>query len=569
MRWYAIGNGPLRALKVLLESPLDFDPETYIARTFGARQPNQGTELVELAQIYNRQRRSLFPRVSGVAQALSHTAKFSADDYLSGASPIQLNISRSATRECFTDSALHSKICDSVNLQIDRMLESFHVGACNGSRFDAENLSDFIAFYFFSEVLFLALTGVGSVSTSESVFTVAPADRAAVAELHRKWFANYWESTSSAASIAYVDYLPKGADRGPAFSEVIKLLGQMFRDKIFSIPAKDMPLKLGQLESMSWMTRLSELVALCMWCQLKNDMRYAPFSLLDRFEISRDHVSILKELISRYPQPDRIFAFSSHGVRITNPTLTTQVRAVLNDLVNELSEKQLNSYLGDFFENEYLSEYFSGEDMKSRYRAHAGFLAHEVNNDTLKPDVDLIIEDMQRSWYYFVQVKYHKIGGKAYLLGDLEHILSDKLRKGIRQITDAKLAMESGALKDVLVSRGLTDASLTNSTFMLVHNIPNFDFCVLPQGVVSYEWNTLRNLFRDGEVRYGHTRQENAVWRNEAPMPLEYPDAVIDLLLKNSPASSVGGAKSLFESDNMESSVAIGEKVVRARGLGL
>ena len=569
MRWYALGNGPLRALKILLECPLDFDPEDYITQTFEIRELSQGTELVELARMYNRQRRSLFPRVSGVAQALSHTAKFSEDDYLSGASPIQLNILRSAGRECFTDSAMRSRICDSVNLQIDRMLESFRVDACNGSRFDAKNLSEFIKFYFFSEVLFLALTEVGSVSISESVFTVAPADRGAIVELHRKWFANYWESISSAASIAYVEYLPRGVDQGEGSSKIIKLFGQMFRDKIFSIPAKDMPPKLGRLESMSWMTRLSELVALCMWCQLKNDMNYAPYSLLHRFGISRDHILILNSLVDRYPQPDRIFAFLSDGVQITNPTLTTQVRAALNDLANELSEKKLNTYLGDFFEKDYLYEYFLNEDMEPRYRVHAGVLAHEINDDTLKPDVDLIIEDMQRSWYYFVQVKYRRIGGKAYLLGDLEHILSDKLRKGIRQITDAKLAMESGALKNVLLSRNLTGASKANSAFMLVHNIPNLDFCVLPHGVVSYEWNTLRNLFRGGEMRYGHTRQEITVWRNEAPMPIEYPDAVIDLLLKNSPASSVGGAKSLFESDNIETSVAIGEEVVRARGLGL
>lgn len=569
MRWYSMGNGPLRALKVLLESPLDFDPETYLTRTFGCDQLANKAGLVALAQSYNQQRRRLFPKVSGVAQALRHSAKFSEEDYLSGASPLKFEIARLSGTNAQVDVGLCAKVCDSVNIQIDRMLESFGIAQCAGRRFDANNLSEFVQFYALSEALFLALTEVGSVSASGSDFLVRPADSSAIEELHRKWFANYWEASSSAASIACIDYLPKGSDKSPMFPGMVKLFGKLFRDKIFSIPAEGVSKKLQRLESMSWVSRLSELVALCLWCQLKNDMECAPHSLLQVCGISREHVSTLERVVAGYSQPDRIFAFSRLGVAVVAPTLTIQLRSVLSDIANELSENQLNSFLGDFFEKDYLYGYFAREEMRDSYRVHPGILAHEIEDVALKPDVDLIVEDTQRSWYYFIQVKYIRIGGKAYLQGDLEHVLSGKLMYGARQIGDAKLAMDSGTLKDALVSRGIAGASGENSAFLLVHNIPNFDFCLFPQGVVSYEWNTLRNLFKGGEMIYGHTKEGTELWRNEEPLPLESPDAVIAALMKNSPASSVGGAMSLFYSDNIRIGLPAGEKVVWAQGLGL
>jgi hypothetical protein len=362
--------------------------------------------------------------------------------------------------------------------------------------------------------------------------------------------------------------IPKGSEKSPEFDKVMCLFGQIFRDKIFSIPGKDLPSQLNQLESISWINKLCNLVAMCMWCQ-KNDMTHAPYSLLRRMQIAKNDVEKIGELLSRYPQPDRIFSFSSKGVRIENSSLTNQLRIIINDLANEISEKKFNSALGDFFEKEYLAKYFNTDELKKCYRVHSGILAHEVPDKELKPDVDLIVEDLRREKFYFIQVKYLRIGGKAYTSGDLDHLVSGKLTKGLKQIIDAKTAMDKGKLRELLDKRGLINCVETNSIFMMVHNINNFDFCLRPSGIISYEWNSIRNLFKDGEVMYGHSTEALNAWRSTELLPIENPDELIKKLIEKSPASELGEANTLFDSDHLAVKFPIGHRQVICQGMGL
>jgi hypothetical protein len=308
---------------------------------------------------------------------------------------------------------------------------------------------------------------------------------------------------------------------------------------------------------------------MCMWCQ-KNDMTHAPYSLLRRMQISKNDVEKIGELLSRYPQPDRIFSFNSKGVRIENASITNQLRIIINDLANEISEKDLNSTLGDFFEKEYLAKYFNTDELKNYYRVHSGILAHEIPDKELKPDVDLIIEDLRREKFYFIQVKYLKIGGKAYITGDLDHLVSGKLTKGLKQIIDAKTAMDTGRLRELLDKRGLTNCTEKNSMFMMVHNINNFDFCLWPSGIISYEWNSIRNLFKDGEIIiYDNNKEDFNVWQSTELLPIENPDELIKKLIEKSPASELGGANTLFDSDHLAVKFPIGDRQVICQGMGL
>lgn len=569
MRWYAIANGPLRALKVLLDSPLDFDPEEYIDRTFtGTTNEQVSSGLRVLASAYNTQRQALFPKVGNIHQALSNTAKINANDKLEDISPLTYEFSDSLKSSLYS-SALISTTCNSVNLQLDRLLENFKVSDCSGKKFNSRDLSDFVTFYLLSEVLFFALTLMTDIKVVGNTITIKPADKEIEAQLRRKWFANYWEEISAASSISYIDHLSQGAERSSNFEDAIYALGSNFRDKIFSIPASLLPSKLEESACISWMTKLSNLVALCIWCQKKNQMPHAPYALLERIQVTKSDIEKLSEFLRKYPQPDRIFSFPSNGIKIDNLNFTNQLRIIINDLANALSENRLNNMLGDFFEKDYLKKYFSNSELKNHYRVHQGILAHEVLDTGLKPDVDLIVEDLRRERFYFIQVKYLKIGGKAYISGDLDHLVSGKLSKGLKQITDAKMAMESGNLAKLLADRGLARCSKDNSIFMMVHNISNFDFCLWPNGVVSYEWNSLRNLFKDGEVRHGHTRGENNIWKSEKPLPIENPDSLINELINNCPASSQSGANTLFETAHLVVKFSVGDTKFECLGMGL
>jgi len=306
-----------------------------------------------------------------------------------------------------------------------------------------------------------------------------------------------------------------------------------------------------------------------MWCKIKNEMDYAPFELLESIGINRSDIQYLNEFVEKLPQPDRIFSVKAQGVTLNVVSITNQLRIILNDIANAISENKLNQLVGDFFEKEYISTYFLRDEFANNYRVHKGIMAHDVKDEKLKPDVDLIIEDLRRNVFYFVQVKYLRIGGSAYISGDLNHIVSGKLSKGVGQLVDAKLAMESRKLEGVLKKRGLEKCRKENSVFLLIHNISNFDFCVWPSAIVSYEWNSIRNLFKDGEVTFGHSKSEPNLWNHSQPLPIEKPDDLIEFFMKNGPMCQIGNISTLFETDNLVVSTRIGNKELSCRGMGL
>lgn len=568
MNWYELGNGPLRALKILLDSPLDFDPVDYIERTFGSNVNAVTTNTLRLAMFYNEARKKLFPKVSGAHIALSSSTKLDASNYNSISPPLIHGLSNSQIFDRKISEALAIKTCDSVNLQIDRLLESFKVRNCTGNSLGGE-VKELISFYLLSEALFFVLVGIAIVEFNEESIIVKPANNKIVNQLHRKWFANYWEQLSSMASIAYFDMFPKGFDKNENFKQVICLLGQGFRDKIFSIPATELPGRLNRLESIKWVSKICNLAALCMWCQLKNEMSFAPYELVEKIGVSRSDIDELMGLIDKRSQPDRIFSLCAKGVKLENPSIPNQLRIIINDIANTISEGKLNQVLGDFFEKKYISEFFSRDDLSDKYIVHSGILAHEIEGNDLKPDVDFILEDLRRKKFYFVQVKYLRTGGKAFISGDLDYIVSGKLTKGINQLAYAKKAVESGRLKDLLNKRGLKECNQNNSIFLIIHNVSNFDFCIWPSGIVSYEWNSIRNLFKDGNTSFGHSKSFFNTWKHSAPLPIEHPDEVIKFLMNNGPASRLGGAHLLFNTDNVFVKTTIGDKNLFCYGLGL
>ncbi len=554
---------------MLLDSPLEFDPVDYINRTYGSNVDKINQNMLRLAHFYNDARKGLFPKVGAVAFSLANSVKIDIDNYKSTDLPLSHELSEVASLNVNHLEALTIRTCDSVNAQIDRLLESFGIEDCSGKEFSTD-LNEFISLYFLSEALFFVLVGMAVVEFDSDRIIIRPESQERIGELHRKWFANFLEERSSMSSIAYFDLLPEGAEKGEYFNQMISLFGQGLRDKVFSIPADGLPSKLTRLESVQWISKICNLAALCMWCQLKTDMNEAPYELIRKLGISNSDIDQLMNLIKKRFQPDRIFSKTAKGLKIENPSITHQLRVVFNDMANIISEGKLNHILGDFFEKECISDYFLKDELRGIYKVHSGLLAHDVEGDELKPDVDLILEDLRRKIFYFVQIKYFRMGGKAYISGDLHHLVSGKLSKGVKQLVDARKAMADGKLFGVLKKRGLHHCDKDNSFFLLIHNITNFDFCVWPSGVVSYEWNSVRNLFKDGEICFGYSKSAPSYWKYHQPLPIERPDDVINILLNNGPlAQFVGGASALFESDHVVTITRFGSTNLFCYGMGL
>lgn len=567
MRWYGLERGALLAIRDLLNTPLSFNAVSYVERTFKPEYVIANPQVFQLALLFDQEKMSIYPKVSGVVNALEQTRKANVHDVASAVLPFLHEIKGgAATKEI--SCALAIRACDSVNLQLDRMLESFEVFQCCGEDFNAQGLSKVLSFYLLSEVLFLVLTGVAHVTfTSDSVRVIA-ADQEVVAQLHRKWFANYLEQTSAISSLALFDPVVKGFQNSPEFGKVISLLGQNLRDKIFAIPAGELPGRLARLESVKWINKLCDLTALIMWCQIKNEMIEMPFEYLDKISLCKADIDWLKDFVKDRALPDRVFIFGNNGVRIDNPTVTVQLRSIFHDVASKLSDARLNELLGMFFEKHYIARYFDCEELSGCYVVHPGLSWDMKAGDAFDLDVDMIIEDLSRKHFFFVQVKYLRAGGKAYLAGDLDYVRTNKLSKGLMQLDGARQALECGSLNDWLGEAGLSCNS-DNSSFLLIHNVTNFDFCVWPSGVVSYEWNTLRNLLKKGQVIHGHSQTTPEQWNAASVLPIEEPDKVIQHFMHNVPAGVMGGVNSLFESDHVSVTFSVADKTIDCQGLGL
>lgn len=577
MDWYELDKGPLMALKSLLDSPLSFDSVDYIDRTFIKNNKSIDKDIVKLAQFYNETRKNLFSKVSSVSMMLSSCSKLKPENYDKSTVPF---IHEHLVNEVISEesrAAIVIRNCDSVNIQIDRLKKSFDIRNHSIEHYD-RSLSEFISFYMLSEILFLSLAGMTTVKFDLQGIQIKPKSKEIVKQLHRKWFANYLEQSSSLAtiSVSVFAHLKGGNDRNPHFKELIHMIGAGFRDKIFSIPARELPNKLSYLESVQWIDKVCNTVALCIWCQTKNDMMFAPNNILQKIGIQDSDINTLSKLMNNYSEPDKIFSISEEGIRLNNLDMTTQIRAVINDLANEISDKKLNQIIGNFFEKEYIAKFFSDKDLEKHYKVHEGVLAHEVRDELLKPDVDLILEDIRRNKFYFIQVKYLRIGSKAHISGDLDHIVAGKLLKGVKQLSNAKDALQTGKMKDLLNERGINNCNEENSTFLLIHNISNFDYCIWPSGIVSYDWNSIRNLFKDGEISIinndsiSKNRQPTCTALNYMkPLPIGNPDEIIKIFMKEGPLHDFSSISTLFDADNLCVNIEINNTTINCQGMGL
>lgn len=233
-------------------------------------------------------------------------------------------------------------------MQLDRIADSFKINEYHGTK-PNEGLHDIIRLYFLSEVLFLLLSKTASSTKQGNLIEVRPSSHEVTKQLHRKWFANQWEQNSCAANIAYLDMIPLGFDKHSMFPLVIRALGENLADKIFFIPEGKLPYKIQSLPSIQWARKLCKLAVLCSWCQIKNELNYAPNQLISKIGITTDEIQRIEELSEKQPRPDRVFDVTSKGISIKNPSITIQLRHTINYLANKISDEKLNHEIGMFF----------------------------------------------------------------------------------------------------------------------------------------------------------------------------------------------------------------------------
>lgn len=184
--------------------------------------------------------------------------------------------------------------------------------------------------------------------------------------------------------------------------------------------------------------------------------------------------------------------------------------------------------LGKAFEHDYVVNYLKGLSSFG-YTVHTGFKA---NRKSLVKgyDVDLVIEDTDNDIYYFVQAKYKFTSNPTYFSEQFELFGQNTFKKGyIDQLITLRENFEHEEIRQQLKSKGLSGATITNSYFLLLHNLPFLNFYE-HKGVLFYEWNLLRNVLKNSRVYWQKDNAAGVTHGDKVPLysPRDMVDAYLD-----------------------------------------
>ena len=154
--------------------------------------------------------------------------------------------------------------------------------------------------------------------------------------------------------------------------------------------------------------------------------------------------------------------------------------------------------LGDIFDKNYIYNYLS--DLKNKdLTVYTDFKA-DTGAKIKGYDIDIIIKDNRSLQFYFIQVKYLLSALPKFLVERINTFGRNPIKKGFDpQLLNLKNNFNDPSIREKLRNNGLENATLENSHFILLHNLPFLNFYE-SQGILFYEWNLLRNILQNGKI---------------------------------------------------------------------
>ncbi len=421
---------------------------------------------------------------------------------------------------------------------IDRIYDYFQLTRCGYEQINDEDIFSLVKLFILSEAIALYLLGVADlkikgICNKEIIFY--PRDHESERWLKRKWFAYVWEQYSSLFNMRLINKMTGYIKlrRSCLTNYEKRLFEEMvfyMLDKVFSINYRHINNTLKQSEIYKNILQIVKFNLLLLLAEASNFELKKYDQIFRLFGVEKAFLENLYEQQERMSIVDRCVEIKDDYVRPSKNYSGMAMRSSIANQLYDLGEKQKgrwNKTVGNWFE-QYIKQYLkNNRDYQGNYRIYDGFRLHDVHPEKLKGDVDLIIHDINRQMYFFVQIKYKQRGGMAYLQGDVEACIG--LRNGLVQLREVRRALEEGKLDCVFKEMNLKGVSVENSRFILLHNIYNLDFQITSDGIVLYEWNTFRNLLRKGRVVYSSNNKSEGQRIINMIMPIECPDSVIEI----------------------------------------
>lgn len=530
----------LRPIHSLLNSPFDFMAGTSIAMKL--RQELYSREdyeaLLALGCLFDEVNAELRPSMSILRSKLS--------DEFALVIPMDMNIDLICHSNFVGGAPLGLELdgarylaCLSVQCQLDRLYDHFELQRSGKlCPLTDEHCAGAIKLLMLSEALALTLAGIAKVRRKGEGFEILVCDSASRDALRRTWFARMAEQSSYAGTLALAKEL---AQSGAKHVRDIEALTERILDRDLSLPWRRMSAEGLSLQSVKQIRAAAELVAMLMVLEMRKESLQMTGPTLARYGLDYGTVSGLIRRQLDILETDRFLVRQADSLHLRVAYASKGLRNLFSQMGSEFEEGDaLKLHTGgSFYEATTIRQRIeNGEDYRGRYQVFEEIRQeHVLGGVPNECDVDFILRDQEQGHYYFVQVKHALLGEMAFLQSVIKSIQGD-IGKGLRQICDAKRLLENGLLDATLKARGINDATLENSTFVLLHNIPQLDFQYSSQGVSLYDWATFRNLLKDAECRYGRTDSISSLSRLPTPLVAAHPTAVIERLLTEHPAYS-------------------------------
>ncbi|WP_343724516.1 hypothetical protein [Herbaspirillum huttiense] len=433
-----------------------------------------------------------------------------------------------------------------------------------------EEIRSATRFFMLNEALALVLAGLAKVTKMGDVFYLAPFDQGALEILRATWFARWTDQNSHAATLALVTQLNAQEVK---ITKAIPLIALRILDQDLSIPWMKIDASTKLLKSVSEIYNVCSLVAALMYLSVQNKQLNYFTPDITQLGIDFSAVSNLMRYNANSLLTDRFVVHENGHLKVHVGSVSKGLRSYYLHLAQLHSEEDdLRLRVGGkFYEDNIRNKIETDGDYTSRYRIADGFDRHKVldEKELGECDVEFIIHDHDLSHYYFVQIKHAILGEKAFFNAAISAVQSD-FAKGLRQLRGAKRLLDEQRLEKTLAQRGIANANSKNSTFILIHNIAQFDYQITDDGICLYDWASFRNLLLDGEVMTGHSHSMDSVRRIRLPTPLNLnsPSNVIDRLLNEHPAY-VKIRHQAWAAEHITTSYPIGNATITLTGLGI
>ncbi|MDR1995630.1 hypothetical protein [Azonexus sp.] len=425
----------------------------------------------------------------------------------------------------------------SVQCQLERLCDLFELRRSGTQNpVEVRECAEVLKLLMLSEALALSLAGVATIKHNKGQFDLTVRSSMARDALRSTWFARMADQNSRVGTLALANQLAsKGAER----LEDVEILTERLLDQDLSIPWRKMSAVGRALRSVEQIYAAAGAVALLAVLGIRGKAPRMSGPELGRHGLD---FSTIAGLINRQADAlvtDQFIMRRGDLLNIRIESASKGLRQLFHVLATEFDERDaLRLHVGGrFYEQTHIRHRIEqGDDYRQRYRIFDGFDRYKVvGGASNECDVEFIIQDLAQEHYYFIQAKHALLGEKAFLEAVIEATQKD-IGKGLHQLREAKRLLDNNLLDDTLKAKGIDNATPANCSFVLLHNIAQFDFQYSNDGISLYDWATFRNLLKDGECRYGHSDGPSELVRLPTPLIATHPKIVIQRLLSEHPA---------------------------------